>query len=263
MNRKRSKTRSEIWISVLSPLVLALAWEMAASAGVIKVAFFPPPSKLVMHGWQVLKSGELWPHTWATVQRLWWAFILASVPGVGAGLLMGLSRPIRVALDPTFSLIYPIPCVLFLPLVSIILGPGDLAVVVTSSVTSFFIVAVNTMTGVVRMDRVLLEAARNFGCRGWRLFYKVLLPGAMPMTFTGLRIGLGFALIVVIALELVGTNQGLGSYLWLSWTIMQIPDVYVSLGAIAILGLLTTYGLEAVASLVMPWRQELNIGGRG
>mgnify|MGYP003694308957 CR=1 FL=1 len=117
------------------------------------------------------------------------------------------------------------------------LGPAEAALVATSAMTSFFLVAYTTMTGVQQMDRTVLEAATHFGARaGGTLFAKVLLPGAMPFIFTGMRLGLGYALIVVIAVEMASAQQGLGALLWLSWGLLKVEDMYAALGAIARLG---------------------------
>ena len=183
-------------------------------------------------------------HAGITMARVAAAFALALVPGVAVGLAMGISRRVRDGLDPLFAVTYPIPSVLFLPLFSFVLGPAEAALVATSAMTSFFLVAYTTMTGVQQMDRTVLEAATHFGARGRTLFAKVLLPGAMPFIFTGMRLGLGYALIVVIAVEMASAQQGLGALLWLSWGLLKVEDMYAALGAIALLGggLLWTLG---------------------
>ena len=99
------------------------------------------------------------------------------------------------------------------------------------------------MTGVQQIDRTVLEAAAHFGARGRRLFARVLLPGTLPFIFTGLRLGLGLALVVVIAVEMVSAQDGLGALLWLSWGLLKVEDMYVAIAAIAVLGGALTWAL--------------------
>jgi sulfonate transport system permease protein len=241
-------------LPVLSVTLLLAGWEVSAHAGWIREAFFPRPSSLVGQFQLLLRDGTLGEHLAATVGRLFWAFVLAAVPGVAVGLAMGVWRAARETLDPLFALVYPIPSVLFLPLAAFVLGRGEPARVLTSAVTSFFLVAANTMAGVRQLDRGILEAGIHYGATGHKLFFKVLLPGALPWIFTGLRLGLGFALIVVVAVEMVGAERGLGALLWLSWQTLKVRDMYVTLLGIGFLGLLATYGLEHVRNWLLPWQ---------
>ncbi len=248
---------AERWIAVGSPIVLFIAWEWASATGLLREAFFPRPSTIVIHLRHLAADGTLWDHTAMTLIRIGWAFALAAVLGVGIGLAMGLWRQLREGLDPVFAVIYPIPSILFLPLVSFLVPPGEIALVVTTAVTSFFRIAFTTTHGVRQIDRLVVEAAVHYGARGWRLFATVLLPGALPFIFTGLRLGLGFALIVVVAVEIVSTSRGLGALLWLSWQILKVEDMYATFFVIALLGAVLSYGLAALRTRLLPWVQDV------
>jgi NitT/TauT family transport system permease protein len=245
------------WLAVASPLALLAAWEAASGSGLLREVFFPRPTTVAGHFLRLLGDGSLPHHAGVTLTRLGWAFLLAALPGLAVGLAMGISRRTREGLDPLFAVIYPIPSVLFLPLVSFLLRSAEAALVVTSAVTSFFLIAYTTLTGVQQLDRTVLEAAAHYGARGWRLFVKVLLPGTLPYIFTGLRLGLGFALIVVIAVEMVSAREGLGALLWLSWQILKVEDMYAALLAIALLGGLLTGGLGLLRARLLPWVEDV------
>ncbi len=244
---------AEHWISIGSPITLLVAWEWASATGVLRAVFFPRPSTIVGHLYALAVDGTLWGHTATTLVRIGWSFSLAAVLGVVVGLAMGLWRRLREGLDPVFAVIYPIPSVLFLPLVSFLVPPGEIATVVTTAVTSFFLIAFTTTHGVRQIDRLVVEAALHYGARGWRLFATVLLPGALPFIFTGLRLGLGFALIVVVAVEIVSASRGLGALLWLSWQVLKVEDMYATFFVIALLGALLSYGLAALRARLLPW----------
>lgn len=251
---------AERWLAVISPVVLVVAWEWASAAGVLREAFFPRPTTVARHLWQLAADGTLWEHTQTTLVRIAWAFAVSAVLGVVVGLAMGLWRRLRDGLDPVFAVIYPIPSVLFLPLVSFLVPAGELAAVITTAVTSFFLTAFTTTHGVKQIDRLVVEAAVHYGARGWRLFASVLLPGALPFIFTGLRLGLGYALIVVVAVEIVAASRGLGAFLWLSWQVLKVEDMYATFVVIASLGAGLSYGLAALRVRLLPWVQDV---GRG
>src|SRR5262249_2900541 len=150
-----------------------------------------------------------------------------------------------------------IPSVLFLPLLSFVLRTEAVAFAVTAAITAFFLVAYTTMTGVQQIDRAVLEAATHYGARGRRLLLSVVLPGALPHVVAGLRLGLGYALIVVIAVEIAGSQRGLGALLWLSWEILRVEDMYVALAAIAALGALLMWALGRLRARLLPWARDI------
>jgi NitT/TauT family transport system permease protein len=247
----------EHWLALASPLALLLAWEIASATGLLRQAFFPRPSTVLAHLGALVADGTLPMHTLATLVRIAGAFALAAVLGVTVGLAMGLWRRLRAGLDPVFAVVYPIPSVLFLPLVSFLAPRGETALIVTTAVTSFFLVAFTTTHGVRQIDPLVVEAARHYGARGSRLFTAVLLPGSLPHIFTGLRLGLGYALIVVVAVEIVGASRGLGALLWLSWQVLKVEDMYAAFAVVAALGAVLSYGLAALRSRLLPWAQDV------
>lgn len=243
-------------VGLVLPVLFVVAWESASATGVLRPVFFPRPSTIARHLTVMLGDGTLAAHIGVTLARVAVAFVLAALPGVAVGLLMGMSRRTREGLDPLFALIYPIPSVLFLPLLSFLLR-AEAAVAVTAACTSFFLIAYTTMTGVQQLDRTVLEAARHFGARGARFFFGVLLPATLPPIFTGLRLGLGYALIVVVAVEMVGGDRGLGALLWLSWQILKVEDMYVALVTIAALGAVLTWLVDWLRRRLVPWAQDI------
>lgn len=243
--------------SLASFVVLLAAWEAASASGALRAQFFPRPSVILVHALDLAREGSLARNTGVTLARVAAAFALALVPGVAIGLAMGVSRRVRDGLDPIFAVTFPIPSILFLPLFSFVLGPAEAALVATGAVTSFFLIAYTTMAGVQQIDRTVLEAAAHFGARGRAMFGKVLLPGAMPFVLTGMRLGLGYALIVVVAVEMVSAQRGLGALLWLSWGLLKVEDMYVALAAIAVLGLALLWAIGLLRRRLVPWLPDV------
>ena len=179
--------RERRWTVVVSPLVVLLLWETAVTGGLLSPKYLPPPSRLGPALFSLLGGGELWDHLVVTLGRLGVSFVLAVVPAVCLGLLVGMWRGLRLALEPILTAFYAIPKIALLPLVMLILGVGERSLVATCTLTGFLQMTVSTMGGVLAVERTVLEAGQNYGATGWKLFRYVLLPSALPDIFTGMR----------------------------------------------------------------------------
>jgi NitT/TauT family transport system permease protein len=244
------------WRALLSPLVILLLWELLAAAGILRPNYVPAPSQLAPHLVVLLAGGELWRHASVTLYRLGLSFILAVLPAVLLGLSLGMSRSARLALEPLLISLYAIPKIALLPLVMLILGVNERTLIFTSTLTSFVQMTVSTMGGVLAVDRVVLEAGTNYGATGWRLFRYVLFPSALPDIFTGMRIGLGLTLVLVIAVELTAAQEGLGAFIWTAGQTFSAKNLFSAFIVIGALGLTLTYGLERLGNWLMPWRER-------
>jgi NitT/TauT family transport system permease protein len=243
-------------ISLTSPLVVLVIWEVVVQIGLLDRRFFPPPSTVMRVFWELLRSGELITHLAISLQRIVAGFVLGAIPGVLLGLLMGRSRIIRAIIDPIVAALYPIPKISLLPLILLIFGLGETSKVVTIAIAGFFLVLITTAHGVMQIDPIFLLAGQNYGARGWKLFTKVILPASLPSIFTGLRLSLGISLLIVVAAEFVAANHGIGYLIWISWATLSVGEMYVGLVVIATLGLIFTGGLERLIRRLMPWAQD-------
>lgn len=248
----------EKWALFVGPLVILAAWELLSRTEVIRSTFFPPPTEIIARGTIVfdLESG-LGDDILATVVRVLITIALAIVVGVGFGIAITASRWTERGTGTVLAFVYPIPGVLFFPFLTFLLGRTETAVLLTALVTPLVVMVLYTVAGVRSIDHTLLEVAHNYASRGARRFFRVLVPGALPSIVTGIRISLGFALIAVIAIEMVGAPNGLGNFLWTNWQILRVTDMYVALLCIAVLGLLSSVGFDALADRLMPWRTDV------
>ena len=119
-----------------------------------------------------------------------------------------------------------------------------------------FLVLINTVTGVKAIDPVLLKAARDLGANQTQIFLKVVIPGALPNIFTGLRLGAGMALILVFITEIEATKAGLGFLLWESYQLLLVNQVFACTIAFGILGILSSWTLQCVERLMCPWKRS-------
>lgn len=246
--------RSYWWLAVASPLGLLLAWEILSRTGIADPRFFPPPSAVLRTLADMMQSGELPFHIGVSVRRILIGFILGAAPAVVLGLAMGLARPVRALLMPIVAAIYPIPKIAIYPLIIFYLGIGEASKVTIVALSIFFLVLLNTMAGVLGLDRAYFNIARAYGAGPRRIFTSVAVPGAMPHIFTGLKLAMGFALIVIVGAELLGSDAGIGFLIWRSYQIFAIEAMYVGLLITAILGWFATIALDWLERLAMPWR---------
>lgn len=250
----RAPVLNETAISILSPISLLAVWELAALAGLVDTRFFPAPSAIFESLVEVTRSGELFGHLGISLVRIVVGFILGAIPGILIGLLMGLSPLTRAILQPLVQATFPIPKVAILPLLILIFGLGEMSKYAIIAISVVYLVLINTHEGVRDISPIYIDVGQNFGASGWMRFFDIALPGALPQILTGLRLGMGVALLVIVAAEFVGAKAGIGFMIWNSWQIFAVEKMYVGLLITALLG----FGAAALATLLerllIPWR---------
>ncbi len=250
--------KMESFFVFISPGVFILFWEIAVRLGYLESLFFPPPTLVFKTLFELLKNGELQPHVYISLKRIFFGFLMGSVPGLILGLSMGWSRRLRIFFDPLISATYPIPKIALLPLIMLIFGIGEMSKIILIAIGCFFLVLINSMAGVANINDIYFEVAKNYGASKFKIFTKVVLRGSMPMIFAGLRLALGLSLILVVAAEMVAANEGLGAMIWLAWETLRTEKLYVGIITIAFLGLSLTSVLMRVERNLMPWSKDLN-----
>lgn len=246
---------AEVTLTILAPLVLLGIWESLSRSELINPIYWPAPTSLWGTFIEMLTEDDLLGDIWLSTVRILGGFALGAIPGVILGLAMGLFWPIRVFLMPLAAALYAIPKIAILPLVMIVFGIGETSKFVIVALSIFFLVVLNTMSGVLEIDRTFRDVARNLGASRLELFTTVALPGALPSIFTGLRLAMGFALIVIVGTEFLTVSQGgIGAMIWQSWTILSVKKMMVGLIITGIMGWLLSLLVNVCERLFMPWR---------
>lgn len=269
------------------PVLLLVVWQFAGDYGLINPTWFPQPTRIAGGLWELTVNydrfsgtsllGRPWlipevfgadglPGVWtllseshvlATLSRVFIGFVLGAVPGVLLGVVMGINQTVRLMLDTTLSAIYVLPKIAIFPIVMLMFadpfGEGPKIVVVALAV--FILMTINTMAGVRGIDNVYLMAGRNYGANGWQMLRHVILPGALPVIFAGLRIALGTAMIVIISVEFLRAKQGVGFITFYYWEVLNPEKMYAGLLVVMALGVLLTYGLHLLQRRLMPWQR--------
>jgi ABC-type nitrate/sulfonate/bicarbonate transport system permease component len=250
------KINQERALAVLSPLAVVGVWQIASGMGLVDERYVPSPVAIAKAGWALSISGELGTHVFDSLYRLAIGFVLGAIPGILIGIVMGLSRLVRAALDPIVAALYPIPKVAILPLLMLVFGLGDASKIAVVAMSVLFLTIINTTVGVVQLDRIYFDVAQNFNTPWYKLFVRVILPGALPTIFAGLRISLGVSLVVLVSAEFVASNSGIGYLIWTSWQTLVVENMFVGIIVVTVLGVLTTFLLHECERLLIPWRHD-------
>lgn len=251
-----SMETKERLLSIVSPVALLVLWQLLSWAGALDSRFVPSPIGIAAAAYGLLLDGELMHHIWISLLRVAAGFLVGAIPGMAIGLAMGISRWARAAIDPVVAALFPIPKISLLPLIMLYLGIGEASKVALVALAVIFLVLINAMAGVLAIDPIYFDVAKNYGASRRKLWTRIVIPGALPMIFVGMRLGIGVAFIVIVAAEFVAARSGIGYLIWTSWEVMRIENMFVGIIVITVLGVLSTFLLRELERLVIPWRKE-------
>ncbi len=245
--------------------VLAVVWFMLTTGtGFVSPGRFPTPADTWGAAIQAMMRGygdaTLVVHILQSLKLVAMGFLLSIAVGVPLGLLMGWSRTAEALLNPVFMLLRPIPPLAWIPLAILWLGLSDAAKMLVIFFAAFVPSVINTHTGVRSIEKPMIEAAAMLGTPRLRFVLEVLVPGAAPMIFTGLRLSLQASWTTLVAAELVGALAGLGHLLNLAQQDLYPGMILVGMISVAIFGALTTALLGVIERRTLVWVQTK--GGR-
>jgi ABC-type nitrate/sulfonate/bicarbonate transport system permease component len=191
-------------------IALLLVWEALSRANILPKRLFPSLSTIGSELIDLATSGELLFHGLITLQRVMLGFGAAVVGGLLLGGLLARSKTFRELVEPTLLLTYPVPRICLYPLLVLALGFGDTAKIILIFLECVYPIALQTYSGMTKVDKKLIWAAENMGATSTQIFWRVLLPSSLPYIFAGIRIALPVAFILTIVTEIIGESRGLG-----------------------------------------------------
>jgi len=253
--RKGVAERLEPIFPALTVVLFLLVWEAAVRWRGIAPIFLPAPSLIAVYLWRMIVDGSMEYHLGVTLLRIFAGFALAAVTGVGLGVLMGMSRVVARVADTWIAALYPLPKISLIPLLIIWLGTGEAYRIVISAVTAFFPIVISTYAGIRQADRGLIKAAKDLGANTRQIQLKVIIPAAMPSILAGLQLGMGVAIILVVAAEMIGgsSQSGMGYLLINSGQVMETEKVFASLVVLAVMGAVIIKLQQWTDRKVAPW----------
>jgi NitT/TauT family transport system permease protein len=249
-------------LAAIVPLCLLLFWDLMVRWTGTRL--IPLPGAVAVMMWDFAFGGiyndaysaSLPIHFWKSVQRVYGGFFCAAFVGIPLGLLIGRVQLMRSLLDPTLSLLRPIPVTAWLPLSMIFFGLGPESAIFLVFLGAFYPILINTIFGVKSVDPRLFEAAEMLGCSGSQLFRAVVLPASLPSIFNGLRLGAGFAWILIVVGEMTGVPEGLGAVIMDGRTLSRTDLVITGMIIIGIAGFASDRILVLLNNYFLRWSPQ-------
>jgi ABC-type nitrate/sulfonate/bicarbonate transport system permease component len=245
-------------ILYIYPIVLVLLiWEVFSRVGIFDPFFVPPFSEVLATLYdQLFVSGDILVHTLASLRRISIGYAIAAVVGVSMGLAMGRITWIRNFFDPLIAAIYPTPKLALLPLMMALLGIGDASKITLIAIAAFFPIVLSTFAGVKDIDHFLIWNARTKGANSFQVLRTVILPASMPYIFTGLRIALAHAFLLIVASELISANEGLGFLIMFAERNLNQTLMFSGILMIALIGFAATQTLQIIGQRLFIWQKH-------
>lgn len=244
-------------LGIIPPLVfigfIAL-WEYGSRTGFISALVLPAPSQAFEAFMQLYRSGMLWKHIDASLYRLSIGWTLGTILGVSVGFLIGLFSIARAVLSPLVSAIFPIPKIALLPLFVIWFGIGEGSKVATIMLGTFFPTVIATYGGVDNVDRGLIRMGQSFGLSWASIVRKIILPGALPAIFSGFRISVSIAIVLLVAAEMIGAEYGVGAYILLAGSLMATDQLIAGVAILSAFGLTMAWVIGKAEKYFLDWR---------
>jgi NitT/TauT family transport system permease protein len=230
------------------------AWELAPRVGLVDRTFLPPLSEVLVDGWRLIGNGQLLVHVEASLLRALTGLTVAILVGIPAGLAIGwYSRVARVVM-PLLEIFRNTAPLALLPVFILLLGIGESSKAALIVYSCLWPILLNTISGVHGVDPLLIKAARAMGLSPIRLFFKVILPAAVPTIFVGIRLAGALSLVVLVAAEMIGAKSGLGYLIIYAQYNFQLQDMYVGILTITLIGLVFNRGLMALEQHFTSWK---------
>lgn len=186
----------------------------------------------------------------ASLRRVLVGFLLGAVVAIPLGFAIGMSRPAMLALNPIIQIFKPVSPLAWLPIALAIFNLADPSAIFVIFITSLWPTIINTALGVSSVSKDYIDVARVLEMPRWRRITKIIWPASLPYIFTGLRISLGIAWLVIVAVEMLTGGIGIGFFVWDEWSRLNLSSVFLAVLVIGVTGLLLDYAVGKVEELV-------------
>lgn len=233
-----------------------LLWQWIADHKLISPVFLPGPDRAWAALVKGMQNGDLAAKLLATVERMIYGWLLASIIGIGLGAAIGTSRPLREYLAPMVEFLRPLPASAIIPVAIAILGLSDPMALAVIAFGSLWPVLLATIHGFSAVEPRLYEVGRALGLSRGAVIFKIALPSASPDILAGMRLGLTVALILSVVCEMIAGRDGLGNWILLAARSFRAPDLYAGVILLALLGYVTTVAIGALEAQLLVWRQR-------
>lgn len=254
---RRSRQRRTALVRGLqigSVIVFFAIWQLLVSAGVLDELFFSKPSSIA--AFIADHFGELMKNTVVTMRATVYGFLIGSVGGVLTALVMSRFQTLDRVLQPWISVLLSLPRIALVPLFLLWFGITETSKVALAVSLVYFMVLVSTLAGTRTIDPDLKEMATVYRASGLQMFAKIVIPGAVPGIFTGLRLGVVTSILGVIASEMIASASGLGQIIVFYGQNLQAAGVFAVLVFLAVITSILNGLLALWEGRLMRWQRQ-------
>jgi len=244
-------------LGVASVAAVLLAWEWVAARELVPLVFISSPMRIAKAAVELASSGDLWNDLRVSGIEFFVGYAMSVAVGIPLGIATGWYRRLFYLLDPFISGLYATPRVALLPLIIIWVGIGIWSKIVVVFLGAVFPILINTLAAVRTTDERLLRAARSFGADDLQVFRTIVLPSSVPFILTGLRLGVGRALVGVVVGELYAATAGIGFLITVAGASFQTDKVFVGILIIAAAGMVSMEVLSRLERRFEKWRPRV------
>jgi NitT/TauT family transport system permease protein len=238
-------------------VIFLIAWQLLPTENIVNPQFVPPLSDVVVALAGMIASGELLTNFLASFQRVFFGFGLALAVGIPLGLFMGRYKLFEELVDPLLQLFRNVSSLAIYPVFILILGLGDLSKVAVLFMAAIWPILLNTIAGVKNVDPLLIKSARSMGLSDFAIFKNVVIPSAIPMIASGIRLSASIAIVVLVAAEMIGANSGLGFLIINAQYDFMVPKMYAAIVTLMVIGFIVNYGLVWMETKATSWKEEI------
>ncbi|WP_338448890.1 aliphatic sulfonate ABC transporter permease SsuC [Niallia oryzisoli] len=252
MTKKTIKAyyRTAPWIL---PVLLIIFWQLFSETGLISGKFLPSPIEVITAGVALMVNGELFTNIWVSFQRAFIGFVIGGGLGLLLGLLNGMFPMAERHLDTTVQMLRNIPHLALIPIVILWFGVGEEAKIFLVITGVFFPIYINTYHGIRSVEKGLVEMGKVYGLSNWKLFSKIVFPGALPSILVGIRYALGVMWLTLIVAETVAASSGIGYMAMNAREFMQLDIVVLAILMYALLGKLADSLAKLLEMYLLKW----------
>ena len=225
---------------------LLLLWDFVGQQRIVSPILLPALRAVFWKFTALVQTSALYTHLGVTLFELISAFLIASALGLSIGYLIGRSRYAASVFEPLLASVFAVPIIIFLPIFLLFFGIGPLSKIAFGATYAFFPIVLNTIGGIGQVDARYVRVARAMGADDYQMFRRVLLPAALPVIVTGLRIGCIIGFLSIIGSEMIAGFQGLGSQIVRLGEGMNTPEMFAYIVFVIFFAILLNLGLTAL-----------------
>jgi sulfonate transport system permease protein len=243
-------------IAAVIPILLVIYWKTASDMGIINPNILASPGSVKSILVEMVNNGKYMKNVSASLTRVVEGYLIGAILGLLIGTLIGLYKNINRALVAVIGILRPIPPIALIPFFILWLGIGETAKITVIAIGSFWPVLLNTIQGIQEADQKLLEVANVFGKSKIIVFFKIILPSAVPAVFTGLRLGISQAWTCVVTAEMIAASAGVGFMIQYARELAQPDMLFLGIITIGIIGVIIDLLMIFLQKKIVYWKPK-------